>query len=199
VKRRKLNSADEDLREIERKVAEGDVAALKRLYVVSTRLGKPLDPDLEERALEQILLDGELTQSEIDTRRAERLAAGRRTKRELWLINGLRTRPESVLEDDGSWENTGNQELDPVIASKIALLMRSVDLNPWANVPTDAMDAIADLLGGHVDAFDGREEPLYVYVSWDDWDRPTLFYSFRRKRFSIETTDAVARRCRPRD
>lgn len=197
MKRRKHNSSDDELRELQRAYAGGDESALKRLYFLATRSGVDLDPNLEEKALEQAVEDGDISEKEAHERRLARLSRNRLTKREGW-IQQLGDGPEELFTDEEG--RTHRFLLSRDVTARIAALMGKVYRDPYGNTPGDAIDEISDLLEADrgVDAFDslGEGEPLYVYVAWEDFDRRTLFWSYRKLKFSIESTDGVGVRLR---
>lgn len=128
---------------------------------------------------------GEITPDEAERRQRARVDAERLTPRERWIMRGLHRDLPGGSHPNVPWS---------VAAMWIARRMRRVEKDPYAYEPSDNMEEIAEILGADrgTDALDGPDgEPAYLYVAWEDFGHPTLFWDFNRSRFSIATTNAM--------
>lgn len=174
------SNPDAELRDLERRYSmTGAPMDAKRLYLAARRAGvRPaLLPDVEFEIVESMHDAGEITtKAEARDRHAERIGAGLLTRREELLRRTFGDRGPAA-----------------------APLMRWLEADPSGSNPNEAMEQIAELVGADrgVDAFDAQDtdgRPLYIYVAWVDWQKPTLFWDFDRDRFEFSTTNRVAER-----
>lgn len=188
-----VRNPDLDLRELERRVLEGDSSAMLPFYNAQLRAGRFYTPDdiaNEFELIERMAEEGVVSPDDALRLHEERVRAHRQTWREYWLIHFLG-------QSAGLASPRGHQA-----AMQIARLMRDIERNAEHDMNDEAarvvflMRQIAARLVGvpasvETLSYPADASPWITYVRRADPGSLTLYWNQRKRVFGIRTRESI--------